>query len=96
MLLLILAQAAAAQAPDIELKANVRIRSLTIEKQGDAHLTITTEPDGGNVVDVQAPKANGRKTLQNVEVKVRGEARIANPAEPKANNPESTETASPQ
>ena len=96
MLLLILAQAAAAQAPDIELNANVRIRSLTIEKQGDARLTITTELDGGNVVDVQAPKANGRKTLQNVEVKVRGEARIADPAEPKANNQESTETATPQ
>ena len=96
MLLLILAQVTAAQAPDIELNANLRIRSLTIEKQGNARLTITTDPNGGNVVDVQAPKANGRKTLQNVEVKVRGEARIADPAEPKANNADSTETASRQ
>lgn len=94
--ILLLLQAASAQPPDIELNANVRARSVTIEKQGGARLTVTTQPDGGNLVDVQAPKANGRKTLSNVEVKVRAEARIADPAEPKANNSESTETASPQ
>jgi hypothetical protein len=94
--LLILLQAAAAQAPDIELNANVRARSVTIEKQGDARLTVTTEPDGGNVVDVQAPKANGRKTLRNVEVNVRAEARIADPLNAQNNNPEQAETAPPK
>lgn len=79
MLLFLFLQAA--QAPDIELNANVRARSITIEKKGDASLTVTTEPDGGNVVDVQAPKANGAKTIRNAEVTIRAEARIADPAQ---------------
>ena len=71
---------AAAQAPDIELNAQVRARRVTIEKKGDARLRVWTDPDsGGNVVDVEAPKANGRKTLRNLEVNVRAEARIADP-----------------
>jgi hypothetical protein len=73
---------ASATLPDIELNANVRARSVTIEKQGNASLAVTTEPSGGNVVDVQAPKANGRKSLRNIEVKLRAEARIADPAQP--------------
>ena len=73
---------AAAQAPDIKLNAHIRARQVTIEKKGDARLTVWTDPDaGGNLVDVQAPKANGRKTLRNVEVNVRAEARIADPRE---------------
>ena len=91
MLLLLLLQAA--QAPDIQLNANIRARSVTIEKQGDAKLTVTTSPDGGNVVDVQAPKANGRKQLRNVEVNVRAEARIVDPQQPAQNNPDQPETA---
>ncbi len=97
MLLLIIAQAAAAQAPDIELSAKVRARSVVIEKQGKAELTVTTSPDGGNVVEVKAPKANGRGTLRNVEVTVDAAARIGDPAqEPENNNREQPETASPQ
>ncbi len=96
MLLFILLQAAAAQAPDIELGARVRARSVTIEKQGNASLTVTTSPDGGNVVDVRAPRANGRKTLRNVEVNVRAEARIGDPAAPAPNNQNEPETAPPQ
>jgi hypothetical protein len=91
MLLLLLLQAT--QAPDIQLNANIRARSVTIEKQGDAKLTVTTSPDGGNVVDVQAPKANGRKQLRNVEVNVRAEARIGDPQQPAQNNPDQSETA---
>jgi hypothetical protein len=87
MLLLVLFQAAAAQAPDIELGARVRARSVTIEKQGNASLTVTTTPDGGNLVDVRAPKANGRKTMRNVEVNVRAESRIGDPAAAAPNNP---------
>ena len=98
MLLLILAQAAVAQTPpDIELNANVRARSVTIEKRGDARLTVTTSPDGGgNIVDVRAPDAEGRKTLRNVEVRVRAEARIADPLQPEANNQPQPETTPPQ
>ena len=95
MLLLILAQAATA-APDIELNATIRARSVTIEKQGNASLTVTTSPDGGNLVDVRAPKANGRKKLRNVEVTVDAKARIADPAQAPQNNQPEPETASPQ
>ena len=95
MLLLLLLQAGA-QAPDIELNADIRARSVTIEKQGEASLKVTTSPDGGNLVNVQAPKANGRKTLKNVNVKVRAEARIADPQQAPKNNPDQPETAQPQ
>ena len=100
MLLLLLLQASA-QAPDIELNATVRARQVTIEKKGDASLTVRTEPDGGgNVVDVRAPKANGRKTLRNVEVDIRAEARIADPGQvterPEENLAPETETEPPQ
>jgi hypothetical protein len=97
MLLLILMQASA---PDIELNARVRVREVTIEQKGDARLTVTTEPDGGNLVDVRAPGANGQRRLRNVEVNVRAEARIAAPDQardtPPSNNPEQPETSPPQ
>ena len=82
----------AASAPDIQIGAEVRARSLTIEKKGDARLTLRTEPDGGNVVDVEAPKANGRKTIRNVNVSVRAEGRIADPLSPDVR----VETSQPQ
>jgi hypothetical protein len=78
MLMLILALQAGA--PDIELRANVRARQVTIEKQGEARLTVTTNPEGDNLVDVRAPRANGRKTLRNVNVSLQAEARIADPS----------------
>ena len=87
---------AAAQAPDIELRANVRARSVTLEKDGSASLTVTSSPNGGNVVDVRAPKANGRRKLRNVEVNVRAEGRIGDPAQPPQNIAEQPETRSPQ
>ena len=90
--LLFLLQAGAAQAPDIELFAHARARSVTIEKQGNASLTVRAEPDGGNVVDVRAPKANGRKTLRNVKVDIHAEARIAEPGQEPRNNPAPAET----
>jgi hypothetical protein len=97
LILLLQSTAASAQPlPDIELNANVRARSVTIEKQGNARLTVTTSPDGGNVVDVRAPRANGRKTLRNVNAAVKAEARIADPAQPRQNNPDQAETTAPQ
>ena len=95
--MLLLLQAAASPPPDIELNADIRARSVRIEKKGDARLTITTSPDGGgNVVDVRAPKANGARTLRYVQVKVRAEARIADPSQTSQNNGEKAETTSPQ
>lgn len=96
MILLTLSLQAAAAMPDIQIGARVRARAVTIEKQGNASLTVSTSPDGGNVVDVQAPKANGRKTLRDVEVNVRAEARIADPAAASPNNQSVPETARPQ
>ena len=81
MIFLLLLQAASSQLPDISIGATVRARSLTIEKKGDARLSIGTSPDGGgNVVQVEAPRANGRRRIDNVDVHVLAEARIADPA----------------
>ncbi len=71
--------------PDIELRATVRARSLTIEKQGDARVSVTG--NGRNLVDVEAPRANGRKTIRNPEIKVNIEARIADPLTWQADTP---------
>lgn len=95
MLTLLLALQATQAPPDLQLDARVQARSVTIEKKGDARLTVTTSPDGGNIVDVQAPKANGRKTLRNVEVNVHAEGRIGDPAQASQNNPEPPETPQP-
>jgi hypothetical protein len=79
MLIAFLLQAAA-PAPDIVLDATVAARSVTIQKQGEASLTVRTNPDGGgNLVKVEAPRANGRKTIKNVRVDVHAEANIADP-----------------
>lgn len=66
-------------APDIEISATVRARSLVIEKQGTAELVLTSEPKGENQLVVEAPRANGRKRIDNPRITIRGEARIAGP-----------------
>lgn len=96
MLFLLLFQAAAQPVPDIELNATVRARQVTIEKQGNAELTVSARPDAGSLVEVRAPKANGRKTLNNVQVNVRAEARIGDPQQAPQNNPAEAETPTPQ
>ena len=84
MLTLLAALQAATPLPDIEFHAEVRARSLTIEKRGEARLTVTTDPPGNNVVDVRAPRADGRRTIRNPVINIDVEARIAPPgtAEP--------------
>jgi hypothetical protein len=77
MLLLIVAQAAAATAPDIELHAVVDVESVKIEKQGNATLRVYADPDAGSGVKIEAPRANGAKTLRNVRVTLDARARIA-------------------
>jgi hypothetical protein len=76
----LLLQAAAAPQPDIELKAVVNARSVRIEKKGEAELTVSASPDAGSVVHVEAPDADGARTLRNVNVTVDAEARIGDPA----------------
>ena len=76
MILLILLQAAATQAPDIELNVNLRARSVTIEQKGEARLEVRGEGPG-NRVDVKVePKAEGRTELRDVTVDIHAEASI--------------------
>ena len=74
------AQPQAQAAPDIQLDIGLSARRVTIERRGEATLEVHAGPDGGSVVNVEAPEANGRRTLRNVDVRVRAEARIADPA----------------
>ena len=80
MLLFLLLQAAAAPQPDIELHAVVDARSVRIEKKGEAELTMSASPHAGSDVHVEAPDADGARTLRNVRVTVDAEARIGDPA----------------
>ncbi|MFN3388117.1 MAG: hypothetical protein ACK40O_04245 [Allosphingosinicella sp.] len=82
MLLYLLLQSAAAPPPDIQLDIDLKARSVEIERRGEAALTVRAEPDGGSAVEAAtAPAPEGRRKLRNVRVKVRGEARIAPPAQ---------------
>ena len=76
-LALIQAAAAAPTPPDIQLNVNASARRVTIEQRGEASLEV--RGGEGSVVRVEAPEANGRRTLRNVNVRVRAEARIADP-----------------
>jgi hypothetical protein len=97
---LLLVQAAAPQAqaapPDIELDIGLTARRVTIERRGEASLEVRAAPDGGSAVEVEAPEANGRRTLRNVEVRVRAEARIAHPGAVQAQIRSEAETAQPE
>jgi hypothetical protein len=76
MILLLLLQAAAPQAPDIELNLNVRAKSVRIERTGEAKLEVRGE-GAGNRVDVRVePKAEGRTELRDVTVDVHAEASV--------------------
>jgi hypothetical protein len=91
MLIAFLLQAAA-PAPDIVLDATVSARSVTIRKRGEASLAVRASPEGaGTLVKVEAPRANGRKTIRNVRVNVHAEANIADPQQ----NPPAVETPQP-
>lgn len=81
MLLLLLAQAAAGPPPDIELDVRARVREVRIERSGEASLELRAGPD--SLVEVEAPDAAGRTRLRNVEVRVKAEARIADPQAPR-------------
>jgi hypothetical protein len=98
--LLILLQTATTQQPDIQLDIRATARRVTIESSGEASLEVTGGP--GSDVRVEAPDANGRRTLNNVNVRVSAEARVADPLNPSVTveaeadqNPPAPETASP-
>jgi uncharacterized protein (DUF58 family) len=75
-MLLLLLQAAAAQAPDIELNVHATARSVRIEQKGEARLEVQGEAPG-NRVDVQVePKAQGRTELRNVTVDIHAQASV--------------------
>ena len=95
-MLFLFALQAVATLPDIELKARVQARQVTIEKRGEARLTVSAAPDAGSVVDVRAPRANGRKTLRNVDVTVAAEARIGDPTAPSQRPSPPAATSAPQ
>ena len=80
MILVILLQAAATQAPDIELNLSLRARSVTIEQKGEARFEVRGEGPG-NRVDVKVePKAQGRTELRNVTVDVHAQASVQDSA----------------
>ena len=82
--LLLALQAAAQPLPDIHIGAIVEARSVRIEKKGDAKLEVRADPDAGSIVKVEAPRADGAKTLRNVRVTVDAQARIGTPQAPPA------------
>lgn len=70
-----------AASPDIQLDFRATARRVVIENDGRVDLQLRTSVNGregeGNVVEVQAPEVpQGRTTLDNVEVRVRAEARV--------------------
>ena len=81
ILLILLAQASS---PDIELDVRLTARRVEIRQSGGETLTVRARPDAGSNVEVQAPRREGRRTLENVNVRVRAQARIASPS---ANSP---------
>lgn len=81
MILLAALLQAAQTAPDIELGIQASIRRVRIERSGEARLEVTAGPD--SVVRIEAPDANGRRTLRNVDLRIHAEARIADPLDPR-------------
>jgi uncharacterized protein (DUF58 family) len=76
LLLLLLQAEPAAAKPDIELGIQLRARSVTIEKKGEASLRVRGEGPG-NSVDVSVePKAEGRTELRNVRVDIHAAASV--------------------
>jgi hypothetical protein len=82
MILLLIAQAAVTL-PDIQLHAEVRAKSVVIERKGETTLTVNADPLAEQNVTVVAPR-NGATSLRNVTVTVDAKAVIADPAAPPA------------
>ena len=92
MFLALLIALQAQAAPDIQLDVHATIRQVKIEQRGNVSLEMRASPDGGSRVEVDKPDGAGRRRLRNVDLRVRAEARIADPAE----NRPTPETPGPQ
>jgi hypothetical protein len=89
MLLILLLQTAAAPPPDIQLDIHATARDVRIEQRGQTSLSVRADPDGGSQARTEKPDAGDRQRLRNVDVRVRADARIADPNTP-------AETTAPQ
>jgi hypothetical protein len=84
LMLLILAQAATAaapdlsaqSAPDIALHATIDAKSVRIVQRGQARLAVHATPDAGSQVNIAVPKANGASILRDVHLTIDAAARI--------------------
>jgi hypothetical protein len=76
MLILLLLQAAAGQAPDIELNLHATARSVRIERKGEARLDVRGEGPGNSAEARVEPKAQGRSKLRNVTVDIHAKASV--------------------
>jgi uncharacterized protein (DUF58 family) len=81
LITLLLLQAAATQAPDIELNFHARIKSLKIERKGEARLEVRGEGPGNRVEAKVEPQAEGRTELRNVNVDIHAEASVSDAAQ---------------
>jgi hypothetical protein len=96
----LLLQAAASQPLlDIQLRIDAHVDRVRIERQGEASLEVTGGE--GSIVRVEAPEANGRRTLRNVDVRIDAQAYVADPRDARPataenQNPEALETPDPQ
>ena len=82
--LLLLQQAAAsAPLPDIELHARVTAKSIRVERQGRAEVTVHAEPLFGKtaVIAPSKPIPNGA-TVNNVTIALDAAATLADPTQP--------------
>ena len=75
--------------PEIQLDLRASARRVVVESRGRTSLELRTSANGaegeGNVVDVEAPELpQGRRELNNVEVRVRAQARVPDPLAPAA------------
>ena len=80
LIALLLALQAAPAPPDIELDIRANVREVRIERSGETSLELRAAPDGGSHVDVDKPGTAGRRRLRNVSIRVKAEARIADPS----------------
>jgi hypothetical protein len=74
-----LAETAAGRAPppDIEFRAQVRARELTIEQQGRASARVHAQPSGGERIEVERNLPKGQAQYRNLALTVQIDARLA-------------------
>ncbi|ANY19050.1 hypothetical protein A6F68_00515 [Tsuneonella dongtanensis] len=80
--------------PDIELRANVRAREVVIRQQGEASLMLRADPGETAPVEVERSEPAGATRYRNLEIKLRGTAKIAPQDRPQQGK--SDETISPR